>query len=931
MKLSAPGHIAVQETGERQLKHDPLLLAIIGTAIGLTILVLGIAGFWGSGPVLAEIPWYISLISAFNALTTLSVAFLALGRYQVLRDSISYWAGLGFAAYGIGQIFYALTWPGLLPGGESILGHLANTPAVIALLDLTILDVFLLAAVLMRSPAKQSLAGRRWLWSVAAWLFFATALFCVLILFEPYLPVFVSQDGRFTSLQQAWVTIQLFLFALGSIISTLYYQRTGDKLAGYIAFPQMALVFIHIMVLFGGKRYDLWWYMQRVILVSGYITVLFGLLSEYVRLLRSESEGRWMLEAILDNIPVGLAVTGGPPHFPLARVSRHGLEMNQRPVEGLIGLTSGQHQAAWRIFLPDGLTQPSSEHMPLYRASQFGEEVRNVELIMEAQDGRRIPVLVNAAPIRDGQGKTVAAINTWLDITDRKRAEEVLRESEALYRATARSIPSGAVFVVDKNLRYLIAEGTIIERFGLSRDRLEGHTVSEIFNADMAARMEARFRRAFAGETVSYETEHNGRIYWTQHALMDDALGHVIVVTLDITERKQAEEALRESEERLRAILSQATAGIVRKGVDGTLLFVNQAFCNMLDYTSSELVGKTIWQLTHHDDVEENKRLFDRLMVGGIPFQLEKRLICRDGSILWMNVSVSPIMDTAGRPRSAVAVEVDITARKQAEEALQKLNLQLESRVEKRTAELQSVNQALFESRRGLQILSQRLVEVQEEERRAIARELHDRVGQTLAALNINLMIMSDQLLEDSKQRIGSRMDDSMRLVADAIALVRDVMTDLRPAVLDDYGLEAALQSYIAQYQSRYEMRVLIDGSDQPIPRLGPSMEMTLLRIAQEALTNVARHAHSDQVKVSLQMVDEAVHLSIQDNGIGMEASQPITHPSSHGLKIMRERAEAIGGTLMIESEPGKGTKVKVIIPIGTGTGTQNRIHDQTH
>jgi two-component system sensor histidine kinase UhpB len=234
----------------------------------------------------------------------------------------------------------------------------------------------------------------------------------------------------------------------------------------------------------------------------------------------------------------------------------------------------------------------------------------------------------------------------------------------------------------------------------------------------------------------------------------------------------------------------------------------------MLDYTSSELVGKTIWQLTHHDDVEENKRLFDRLMVGGIPFQLEKRLICRDGSILWMNVSVSPIMDTAGRPRSAVAVEVDITARKQAEEALQQLNLQLESRVEKRTAELQSANQALFESRRSLQILSQRLVEVQEEERRALARELHDRVGQTLAALNINMTIMSDQLLEDSKQRIGSRMDDSMRLVADAIALVRDVMTDLRPAVLDDYGLEAALQSYIAQYQSRYEMRVLINGPD---------------------------------------------------------------------------------------------------------------------
>ena len=106
--------------------------------------------------------------------------------------------------------------------------------------------------------------------------------------------------------------------------------------------------------------------------------------------------------------------------------------------------------------------------------------------------------------------------------------------------------------------------------------------------------------------------------------------------------------------------------------------------------------------------------------------------------------------------------------------------------------ERKRVEQELHESREHLQILSRRLVEVQEEERRAIARELHDRVGQTLAALNINLMIMNGQLLEDSKQRIGSRMSDTMRLVAEAIALVRNVMTDLRPAVLDDYGLEAA-------------------------------------------------------------------------------------------------------------------------------------------
>ncbi|HEY9526410.1 MAG TPA: PAS domain S-box protein, partial [Anaerolineales bacterium] len=162
-------------------------------------------------------------------------------------------------------------------------------------------------------------------------------------------------------------------------------------------------------------------------------------------------------------------------------------------------------------------------------------------------------------------------------------------------------------------------------------------------------------------------------------------------------ERGRSADALRESEERFRAILSQATAGIVRKDSKGTLLFVNDAFCSMVGYSSSELVleGKTCWDLTHPDDLEENQRLFERMMRDGVPFQMERRLIRQDGSILWSNLSVSPIKDISGTPVSAVGVEVDITARKQAEESLRKLNLELESRVETRTAELMAMNQAL--------------------------------------------------------------------------------------------------------------------------------------------------------------------------------------------------------------------------------------------
>ena len=662
----------MEENRTVPIKYDPLVLAIFGLALGLTVLVLGIALLWGSGPVFAQHPWYIPLIRAFVSLTSLSVAYLALGRYQVLRDPISFWVGCGFAIYGIGQIFYALTWPGVLPDGSSILGQRADTPALIALIDISLLGVFLLAAILLGKPGKQSFMGKGWVWLVGGWLLLVVVGFGLLVFFEASIPLMVGPDGTFTSLQRTWTTVLIVVYTAGSILSTFYYRRWRDRLAGYIAFPQLALLFISMMVLIGGKRYDLWWYVQRVVLVGGHLIVFYGLLTEYVRLLQRESQGREMLDVILENVPVGLAVTGGAPYFPLVQVSRHGLQMNQRPVETLIGAPAGFHQVTWKIFLPDGITMPVPEQMPLYRASRFGEEVQNVELLMEAQDGHKIPVLVNAAPIRNSQGKIMAAINTWQDISDRKRAEE----------------------------------------------------------------------------------------------------------------------------------------------------------------------------------------------------------------------------------------------------ALQQLNIQLESRVEERTAELRAANQALVESGKRLQNLSQRLVEVQDEERRAIARELHDRVGQTLAALNINMMIMQGQLPQEAKDQLGSRLDDSMHLVSEAIALVRNVMTDLRPAVLEDYGLEAAIQAYISDYQSRYGIEVHFDHPGQPIPRMGSSMEITLLRIAQEALTNVARHAKTEEAKISLDRTDHAIHLTVTDAGIGINGYDSKTHPQSHGLKIMRERAEAFGGTVTIQSAPGEGTTVEAVLPI---------------
>ena len=138
-------------------------------------------------------------------------------------------------------------------------------------------------------------------------------------------------------------------------------------------------------------------------------------------------EGRRLLAALMDNINEGITITGGPPDFPVALVSRYGLELRGRPETALTGMPSGHHQAAWDLFLPDGITRPSPDQMPLFRATRLGETVENVEFILKNAEGHLLSVLVNAAPIRDAAGNIVAGINSWRDITERKQAEAELR------------------------------------------------------------------------------------------------------------------------------------------------------------------------------------------------------------------------------------------------------------------------------------------------------------------------------------------------------------------------------------------------------------------------------------------------------------------------------------------------------------------------
>jgi len=226
-------------------------------------------------------------------------------------------------------------------------------------------------------------------------------------------------------------------------------------------------------------------------------------------------------------------------------------------------------------------------------------------------------------------------------------------------------------------------------------------------------------------------------------------------------------------------------------------------------------------------------------------------------------------------------------------------------------------NARLFEAvrrqREELRALAARLAEVEEAERRRLARELHDQVGQNLTALGINLNIVRTQMSQELASPMRSRLDDSLALVEETTERIRGVMAELRPPVLDDYGLVATLHWYGAQFASRTGIAVTVQG-EEPLPRLAPPIENALFRITQEALTNVAKHAQATRVTVTVEADEEAVRLIVADDGIGFDPTRLVTPDERQGwgLMTMRERAEAVGGHLHVESAPGQGTQVIV-------------------
>jgi signal transduction histidine kinase len=255
------------------------------------------------------------------------------------------------------------------------------------------------------------------------------------------------------------------------------------------------------------------------------------------------------------------------------------------------------------------------------------------------------------------------------------------------------------------------------------------------------------------------------------------------------------------------------------------------------------------------------------------------------------------------------ATERELVERKHNEEALQLAYAEVEQQVRERTVALTQANLALSGSQEQLRHMATRLAGAEEQERQRISRELHDQVGQNLTAVSLALSALRLALASESSKALTARLNDASRLIEETTDHIRSLMLDLRPSMLDDYGILSAMQWYGARFEERTGITVEVSGKGT-LQRFSTDIETALYRIAQEALTNIAKHAQAATVFITWETAP-VVRLSVVDDGIGFDAHERHT---GWGLMIMRERALAIGGALHIASQPQHGTRVTAVV-----------------
>jgi PAS domain S-box-containing protein len=494
------------------------------------------------------------------------------------------------------------------------------------------------------------------------------------------------------------------------------------------------------------------------------------------------------------------------------------------------------------------------------------------------------------------------------EIAERRRAEAMLHAQEQVFRAIVENAPD-QIIRYDRDFRRTYVNPAVAQFYGMPAEALIGKPLgSDIPDAGLAVKEGelAEFHQRIAavfntGKSYDYEilwTMPTGSTYFSVHLFpeldLNGSVVNVLGISRDITERKEAEDALRWSEDRIRLIIDTIPVMAWCLGPDGVVDFLNQRWMDYAGLSLEQYVEDPTRPI-HPEDIPRFMEKWRANMAAGEPNEDEIRLRRADGKYRWFLIRNAPLRDRQGNVVKWYGASVDIEERKQAEERL------------RATTKL-------------LRALSARLQSAREEEGTRIAREIHDELGAALTSLKWELesfdKVISECVDQSQSQVLREKIEGMLRLTETTISSVRRISTELRPSILDDLGLVEAIEWEAGQFQARTGIICRCDCSLENL-ELSQAQSTAVFRIFQEALTNVLRHAQATSVDITMKAEAGCFILTIIDNGRGITEDRKSGNQSL-GLLGMQERAHLIGGKINISGVEGKGTMITVRVPISS-------------
>jgi PAS domain S-box-containing protein len=611
----------------------------------------------------------------------------------------------------------------------------------------------------------------------------------------------------------------------------------------------------------------------------------------------SESEQRF--RTMIENAPLGIVL-----------VNHEGIitERNQS-LERMIGCAEGGlfgvHFAS--LISPEDRDKvrdllhhdPAPEH-----------EAQRVEVRFLHPEGIQVWGSVNASPLALSEQNAAFTVIMVKDITDRKAMEEELRRREYQFRTMFEEAPIG-IALLDASGRYLRTNQALNEMLAYPPGTLDGMSLRDVVHPEDLEEDLRNLQAVVEGRYDRYHLERryirrDGTVAWGNlngTAILggNGEFLYCLRIVEDITQKKETEQQIH----MLAHTITSMNECVIITDVAYRILTVNKAFTRTFGYDPEEVRHRSVALLAATDGRRAGvKELLEGTLRGGWTGELSA--VRKGGERFPVLLSTSVVRDEQGEPIALVGIVRDVTEQKR----LQQMVVDTEQR---RSEDL-----------RRFAISVQK---AQEEERQRIARELHDDICQRLSGMKLNMEVLEDEIHE-SDRKTSRVLKGFRKQLEQTISEVRRLSSNLRPAVLDDFGLTIALNLLVREFERGTGIKVRLESKHLSAQHLDPQVEIALYRIAQESLTNVARHAGASQVSLQLLCRDDRAELTVCDNGHGFDAVKVMNvREKGHGMGLinMKERAELLGGTWEITTTQSGGTTIRVTVPLeGSKTHEEN-------